>query len=339
VPSNSIPIVYLAFGPLGDRLAMTTSDGRVLMGDPPSDSALEVLPVSALAGSGLAFSPDGQRLAFVDPEGDVRIWLVQERRVASTAFVHALPQDRREHLRWRIPARLEFLTESRLAILFGDGCLTYWDADRLVEDEMRPGASVGPRLELAISPDKKTVAVNDIADSVIIVEAGEVARTVARIPSTLPASALVFSPDSRELAIGLQNGPIRLVDKATGADLRSFVGHQMWTAALAFAPDGLTLASAGSDGTARLWDVPTGQELATIERRSGALTAVAFSPDGRFLAVAGVPHGEGPTVSIYDAGPAGDDPVGERARIGIGIDAPTHHESGSSTKSQRSPFP
>ncbi|MFI5455459.1 MAG: WD40 repeat domain-containing protein [Isosphaerales bacterium] len=289
---------------------MTTNDGRILMGDPRSEAALEVLPVNVAANGWLSFSPKGGQLAFVDREGDIKRWLLSERREATLVPHHATPRDwRLERWRWwKTETHPEFLTESQLVILHADGCLTHWDGDRSSEREMRSSTTDTPNSQLAISPDKITLALNENADSVIVLSTGEIGRTLARVANAPTASALAFSPDGRELAIGCQNGVIRLVNKATGKDRRTLVGHHTGAVAFAFAPDGLTLASAGHDGTARLWDVQTGQELAILERRSGALTALAFSPDGRILAVAGAPHVEGPTVSIYDSGPA-DEPI------------------------------
>jgi eukaryotic-like serine/threonine-protein kinase len=308
--SKSIPIVRLAFGPAGNRLAMTTSDGRILMGDPRSEAELKVLPVRGAVNGWLSFSPNGSQLAFVDPEGDIKSWLLSERREATLVPHHASPRDwRLDRWRWwKTDTHPEFLTESHLVILHADGSLMHWDGDRSSEREMRSPITDAPNSQLAISTDKNTIALNENADSVVVLGTGPTETTLARIANAPSALALAFSPDGSELAIGLHNGAIRLLDRATREDRRLLVGHHSGAAALAFAPDGLTLASAGSDGTARLWDAETGQQLAILERRSGPLTSVAFSSDGRILAVAGAPHSEGATVSIYDAGPA-DKPV------------------------------
>jgi WD40 repeat protein/tRNA A-37 threonylcarbamoyl transferase component Bud32 len=305
-PSRSVPVAHLAFAPSGKRLAMTINDNRLLVGDPRSEAALEILPPSVAPNGWLSFSPDGRRLAFVDPEGDVRFWLPEERRVASSVLRHAPPRDwRLERWRWwRNETRPEFLTESQLAILYGDGCLTHWDGDRASEREMRSARSYGPRSQLAISPDKTTMAVNDTEYSVILLGTAAVGTTLTRIPNVLFASALAFSPDGEELAIGCHNGLIRLVNVANGEDRVRLSGHFLDVVALAFSSDGLTLASAGTDGSARLWDVQTGRDLTILERRSGPLVSLAFSSDGRILAVAGTPHDDRTTVSIFDAGPS-----------------------------------
>ncbi len=287
---------------------MTTADGRLLLGALRSEAPLETLTTSAVPGGWLAFSSDGGQIAFVDRDGDVKTWLLAERQAASTVPRHVPAADwpfaKADF--WRARIRPEFLKKKRLAILHEDGALGVWDGAEPREREIRSARSYGPRPQLAVSPDKTTIAVNDAAGQIVLFDCRKPGAILARIANTLPAQALSFAPLRKELAIGCGSGVIRIVNIATGIERVSLVGHRFPVNALTFSPDGLTLVSAGADGSARLWDMETGQELAILESRSGPLTSLAFSADGRALAVAGAPHEDGTTVSVYDAGPSLD---------------------------------
>jgi WD40 repeat protein/tRNA A-37 threonylcarbamoyl transferase component Bud32 len=144
--------------------------------------------------------------------------------------------------------------------------------------------------------------------------------------------------DPFPLALGRVDGAIEVHrDRRAGTETL-LSGHTELIGSVALDPIGKTLASGGKDGTVRIWNTATGKQLFVLEDRHRPwITSVAFGLEGRLIAVAGAALDDGSTVTLHDAGPAGDDLVGERARIGI--DVPAHHESGSSTKSQRSPFP
>jgi WD40 repeat protein len=108
-----------------------------------------------------------------------------------------------------------------------------------------------------------------------------------RAPSADITSAVSFSPDGKRLATGGESGTVWLWDAVTGQSLLALKGHSNVVLALAFSPDGKRLVSGGADRQVRLWDLSTGQDILTLRGHTGRVTAVRFSPDGRVLASSG----------------------------------------------------
>jgi WD40 repeat protein/serine/threonine protein kinase len=118
-------------------------------------------------------------------------------------------------------------------------------------------------------------------------------RGVSR--NTLAVMGVAFSPDGRRIAapafIGkgkAKRSVVKVWDAASGRELLVLEGHAGPVVSVAFSPDGGRLASGdfhyGRLGEVKVWDAAAGQELLTLKGRSVVVRTVAFSPDGRRLA-------------------------------------------------------
>jgi len=160
-------------------------------------------------------------------------------------------------------------------------------------------------LDVALSPDGRTLAVRGDDGNIVFFDA----HTLRRVGKTLPGSdqlglmgatvgplhALAFSPDGRTIGIGSTTGhqaTLDLVDTRTHATRARAIDAYLHTADIAFSPDGGAIASgepvtgmvSPPDEVIVLRNAETGRKRATSEPvPAGRLSG--YTADGRFLLV------------------------------------------------------
>jgi WD40 repeat protein len=248
------------------------------------------------AGSYVAFSPDGRRLACgshegrLDQPGEITVWDALTRQLALTlrgqigpVYAVAFSPDGR-----------------RLASASSDNTLKVWDAQTgQLTLSFKPG--INNMTRIAFSPDGRRLAIDAWDQTVKVWDAltGQLTLTLKRRGGSV--GSLAFSPDGRRLACAPSfDGPVKVWDTQTGDESLSLKGGFR---CVAFSPDGRRLASASHGSTLRVWDAQTGQEALTLNGHTGPVHAVAFSPDGKLL-VSASPK----AVKVWDATPLPDGP-------------------------------
>jgi len=96
--------------------------------------------------------------------------------------------------------------------------------------------------------------------------------------------SVAYSPDGAHVASGSDDNTIRIWDAATGRCLHTLSGHKQMVNSVAYSKDGAHLASGSSDNTIRIWDAVTGKALKTLKGHKDEVFSVAYSPDGAHLA-------------------------------------------------------
>ncbi|MFJ2821993.1 hypothetical protein ACIO7M_12885 [Streptomyces toxytricini] len=330
-PPFADTVYALAFSPDGGLLAAGAGDGTVRVWEPARGSgaagtsgqgaataggpgrgagaaggsvaggaaAGAVLPGPSSAVYGLAFAPDGARLAAGSADGGVYVW---ERAASAPGAgtgaggfgpaVRLGGSDRPVH-------SVAFRSGGPAVLAAGgtDGAVRLWDASgsgRPVPFAEPLAGAAGPVLGLSFTPDGRRLAAGSQDRSTrlwTVPGPGDGAPPSPDVIAGAPAAAdgpasyvntVAHSTDGRWLATGSADNQVRLYDAAGRAPLGVFP-HPGPVTSLAFLPDGQGMVSGAADGTVRIWRLPA-RPLHGVQ---GTVNAVAYSPDGRLLAVAG----------------------------------------------------
>ncbi len=273
---------------------------RTLVGNPDEGALLHAAAIRATtakiidAGAalrGLAYSPNGHKLATGDRDHKVRLWdadtgqPIGQPLTGHTDVIRSVAFSPDGH---------------RLASASADKTIRLWNADT--------GAPIGQPItgyadtvnSVAFSPDGHLLASGG-ADGTLRLWNPDTGKSegATKPDSDNTVDAVAFSPDGHLLATANSDRTVRIYDIDSGRELRELKGHTSDVLAVAFSPDGHLLASGSSDANVRLWNPDTGQQIGDpLTGHSIGVTYVAFSPDGRLLASAG---GDG-AVRLWDPG-------------------------------------
>jgi WD40 repeat protein len=268
--------------------------------------------------SGVAFSPDGKRLAAIVPGQSVLVWdaqaggqLLEIPITGDSAGISFSPQG--DHLAagsasmevtiWNSQTGEEILilhesapiTDVRfspsgdlLATATIDGMVTLWDAntghllDRLPgrQDRMNTLAFSPDGLRLAVGNEEGTTQTWDLSSSA----EGELLAYKAHESEVYDA---IFNPDGTRIASTGNDGMVIVRDSESGESLLSLPGRSDDVFFAAYSPDSQRLAAANAKGGVSIWDATSGQELLDLRGDTEDFTAVTFNPDGSQLAAAG----------------------------------------------------
>lgn len=261
---------------------------------------------------GIAFSPEGSRLAAASKDGKVRVWSLTTNELVTLpghdAFVYSVA--------------FHPVDENRLASSGNDGWVRVWDL-KLRREAMPPlpGLTVYPvgmANCVTFSPDGQLLAAASEGGTVKIWDAatGELRRELEGHQSW--AGSVAFHGDGRLLATGDWNGTVRIWDLRTDAAPKTLQApeHQGKVAScIAFSPDsaGRYLAAGYFDNRVEVWDIASKKVFRRLRGHTGYITSVAFHPhDARRLASAG----EDRAVRIWDV-PAGREVLQLQGHIDI----------------------
>jgi WD40 repeat protein len=243
-----------AFSPDGLRVALTDDyhtitlfDEKtglklrtVTLFDEKTGLKLRTVPARTELVNGMAFNPEGTRLAWVGWHGAVKVWDVLTGR---------------ELLAARGPSRtVAFSPDStRLASDGAGNSVVVWDVTTGKELLSLAGHSKKVRC-VAFSLDGGRLASGSADRTVKVWDLATGRQLVTLSGHSEQVCTVAFNPDGTRLASAGEDMTVRVWDTATGQEVLTLQGHTDRVDSVAFSPDGLRLASASFDGTARLWD-------------------------------------------------------------------------------------
>jgi WD40 repeat protein len=226
---------------------------------------------------GVAFSPDGKRLATASWDSTAKVWDAVSGQELLTLRGHSGGV-----------SGVAFSPDGkRLATASDDATAKVWDAISGRELLTLRGHS-NIVISVAFSPDGKRLATASGDDTAKVWDAVSGQELPTLRGHDRPVMGVAFSPDGKRLATTSQDDTAKVWDAVSGQELLTLRGHDSAVMGVAFSPDDKRLATASYDSTAKVWDAFSGQELRPCTATQAlpwvwpsALMASAWPPQAR----------------------------------------------------------
>jgi WD40 repeat protein len=237
---------------------------------------------------GVAFSPDGIRLASGSRDRTLKVWDVQTGEVQMTLRGHTGSID-----------KVVFSPDgTRIASGSDDRTLKVWDARTGLEILTLQGHT-GPVQSVAFSPSGKHL-VSGGDDTMVKVWDSQSGQEILTLKGhTNRVGSVAFSADGTRIASGSGDRTLKVWDAQTGDETWTLKGGA--GSGIAFSPTGKELATDQADYTVRVWDLETHREGVTLKGHTNFVKP-AFSPDGKRIVTGSFDR----TVKVWDAQTGGE---------------------------------
>jgi WD40 repeat protein/serine/threonine protein kinase len=280
----------------GGAMGPEKAEAGVHLIDVATRRAVQVFEGHARMVRGVAFSPDGMRVASTSLDGTLKVWPVR----APPQFLSLEGHDQAV---WALAVSPngQWVATGSL-----DRTAKLWD---LESGRLACTVPVGfPVVSLAFTPEgDRLLTVGRHATAKLWDLHLDRAAPDARAPVGEPVRVLeghsdtvlcvAVSSQGRYFATGGKDQTARIWDAPSGRLVQVLKGHTDWVLAVAFSPDEARLMTASADRTVSVWEIATSRTLFSLAGHSDRVLQVAWSPDGQRLAI-GCQDG---TIRLWDA--------------------------------------
>jgi WD40 repeat protein len=239
---------------------------------------------------GVAWSPDGKRIASCSDDGTVQVW---NAATGKRIWTFTFPGARENYVfavAWspdgkRIAAGGQTGVVAVLDEATGHSLALYNSQSLQIEG-------------IAWSPDSKRIVFGSEDGGVQVWDTTTGKQLLHYTGHTGSIFRVAWSPDGKEIASASYDGTVQVWNATTGQHLQTYtMGVPVWS--VAWSPDGSRIVSgtgsAGLNGrvysgnTAKVWNAATGQTLLTYNGHGDGndVYALAWSPDGKYIASGG----------------------------------------------------
>lgn len=289
VATHTAPLRDAVLDPLGGRLAIGGTDGRVQMWSDAAGGPPHTLRHAAAVDS-LRFNATGSRLLTLARDHRTRLWASDTGRLL--AEVPAAPA---------FPSPLE--TPLRVATFSPDG--SQWVLSgtnglqiRSAEDgQMFVAIPGGMRVnDAAFSPDGTRLAWAD-EDGTLAVASVQDGTLLWRRQHHVGMRRVWWNPAGTRLIWADEAFRFCVASAEDGQDQFDPLNHRRLVLDATFDPDGQRFATASYDNTARVWDTDSGRAVTPWLRHEGAVRSIRYSGSGREVLTAS----DDGTAAVWDA--------------------------------------
>jgi WD40 repeat protein len=274
IRAGPLPVLAVAFFPHPSIIRAVVSGssyGEVRMWDCETGKCIRDFGRHEDSVHGVAFSPEGRKLASASSDTTVRIWDVDTGEEVGRLRGHA---DR--------VAGVDF-SRSGDWIVTGsfDRTIRLWDARTGREVRCIQGHE-GEIASVAFFPDSRRIVSGSFDGTVRIWDVLNSRQIMCCRGHTDRVWAASCSPDGTCIASGSADGSVRLWDAGNGSEICRLVGHEEWVLGVSFSNDGRFLVSAADDQTIRLWNA-TARGIPRRLRGGDRVTVTICSRDRRLV--------------------------------------------------------